>query len=151
MRDSIEREVLIAASPERVWEVITVPAHINQWLWDFAEVDLRVGGAMNLAGTYKGKPYSYEATIEDLDPPRVFAFRWAEGGWVDGGSTRVEISLTAEDGGTRLRLVESGFASLDISDERRSELFGDISGGWKSELGELVVYVESAQYRSTAA
>ena len=151
MRDSIEREVLIAASPERVWEVITVPAHINQWLWDFAEVDLRVGGAMNLAGTYKGKPYSYEATIEDVDPPHVFAFRWAEGGWVDGGSTRVEISLTAEDGGTRLRLVESGFASLDISDERRSELFGDISGGWKSELGELVVYVESAQYRSTAA
>jgi uncharacterized protein YndB with AHSA1/START domain len=29
MRDSIEREVLIAASPERVWEVITVPEHIN--------------------------------------------------------------------------------------------------------------------------
>ncbi len=151
MRDSIEREVLISASPELVWEVITVPEHINQWLWDFAEIDLRVGGAMTLAGTYKGKPYSYEATIEDLDPPNVFAFRWAEGGWVDGGSTRVEITLTAEDGGTRLRLVESGFASLDISDERRSELFGDISGGWKSELGELVVYVESAQYRSTAA
>jgi uncharacterized protein YndB with AHSA1/START domain len=151
MRDSIEREVLIAASPEQVWAVITVPEHINQWLWDFAEIDLRVGGAMTLAGTYKGKPYSYEATIEDLDPPNVFAFRWAEGGWVDGGSTRVEITLTAEDGGTRLRLVESGFASLDISDERRSELFGDISGGWKSELGELVVYVESAQYRSTAA
>ena len=58
---------------------------------------------------------------------------------------------SSEDGGTRLRLVESGFASLDISDERRSELFGDISGGWKSELGELVVYVESAQYGSTAA
>jgi uncharacterized protein YndB with AHSA1/START domain len=151
MKDSIERDVLIAASPERVWEVITVPEHINQWLWDFAEIDLRVGGAMALAGTYKGKPYSYEATIEDLDPPNVFAFRWAEGGWVDGGSTRVEITLTAEDGGTRLRLVESGFASLDISDERRNELFGDINGGWKSELGELVVYVESAQYGSTAA
>jgi uncharacterized protein YndB with AHSA1/START domain len=151
MRDSIEREVLIAASPERVWEVITVPEHINQWLWDFAEIDLREGGAMTLAGTYKAKPYSYEATIEDLDPPHVFAFRWAEGGWVDGGSTRVEISLTAADGGTRLRLVESGFASLDISDDLRSELFGDISGGWKSELCELVAYLDSAQYGSTAA
>ena len=151
MKDSIERDVLIGASPERVWEVITVPEHINQWLWDFAEIDLRVGGAMTLAGTHKGKPYSYEATIEDLDPPQVFAFRWAEGGWVDGGSTRVEITLTAEDGGTRLRLVESGFASLDISDELRNELFGDINGGWKSELGELVVYVERAQSGSTAA
>jgi len=151
MKDSIEREVLIAAAPERVWEAITVPEHINQWLWDFAEIELRVGGAMTLAGTYNGKPYSYEATIEDLDPPNVFAFRWAEGGWVDGGATRVEISLTAADGGTRLRLVESGFAGLDISDDLRSELFGDISGGWTSELGELVVYVESAQYGCTAA
>lgn len=37
MKDSIVREVSIAASRERVWEVITSPEHINQWLWDFAE------------------------------------------------------------------------------------------------------------------
>ena len=105
---------------------------------------------MSLAGTYQSKPFSYEATIEDFDPPHVFAFRWAEGGWVEGGSTRVEITLTAEDGGTRLRLVESGFASLDISDELRDSLFGDISGGWKNELGQLVAYVEGLQSRSAA-
>ena len=150
MKDSVEREVFIAAPVERVWEVVTTPEHINKWLWDFAEIDLRVGGAMSLAGTYQGKPFSYEATIEHLDPPRVFAFRWAEGGWVDGGSTRVEITLMAENEGTRLRLVESGFASLDISDELRDSLFGDISGGWKNELGHLVAYVEGLQSRSAA-
>ena len=150
MKDSVEREVLIAASPERVWEVITTPEHISQWLWDFAEIDLRVGGAMSLAGTYRGKPFSYEATIEHLDPPHVFAFRWAEDDWVEGGSTRVEITLAAEGEGTRLRLVESGFASLQISDERRNELFVDISGGWKNELGQLVAYVEGLQSRSAA-
>jgi uncharacterized protein YndB with AHSA1/START domain len=149
VKDSVEREVLIAASPERVWEVITTPEHISGWLWDFAEIDLRVGGAMSLAGTYQGKPFSYEATIEHLDPPHVFAFQWAEDDWVEGGSTRVEITLTAEDGGTRLRLVESGFAGLQISDERRNELFGDISHGWKNELGHLVAYVEGLQVRST--
>jgi hypothetical protein len=48
-----------------------------------------------------------------------------------------------------LRLVESGFAGLQISDERRNELFGDISHGWKNELGHLVAYVEGLQVRST--
>lgn len=151
MKDSVVREVFIAAPRERVWEVITTPEHINQWLWDFAEIDLRVGGAISLAGTYQGKPFSYEATIEHLDPPHVFAFRWAEGGWVEGGSTRVEIMLTVEGEGTRLRLVESGFASLEIGEERRDALFDDISGGWKNELGQLVAYVQRLQRGSTGS
>jgi uncharacterized protein YndB with AHSA1/START domain len=141
MKDSIEKEVLIAASPERVWEVITTPQHINRWLWDSADIDLRIGGKMAFVSTCEGEIANYEATIEQLDPPHVFAFRWAEGGWVPGGSTRIVITLSAEGAGTRLRLVESGFASLDISDELRAELFNDIKGGWGGELAELVDYV----------
>jgi uncharacterized protein YndB with AHSA1/START domain len=144
MKDSIEREVMIKASVDRVWEVITTAEHINNWLWDFAEIDLRVGGAMKLAGTYKDKPFGYGAVIEHLDPPNVFAFRWAENDWVEGGSTRIEITLSVEAGGTRLRLVESGFAGLKISAERRDKLFQDISGGWSNELRQLVEYVEDA-------
>ncbi len=145
MKDSIEREVMINASVDTVWAVITTPEHINNWLWDFADIDLRVGGAMKLAGTYKDKPFAYQAVIEHLDPPHVFAFRWAENDWVDGGSTRIEITLSAEADGTRLRLVESGFTGLQISDERRDELFQDISGGWSNELRQLVDYVEKAK------
>ena len=141
MKDSIEKEVLIAAVPERVWEVITTPGHINRWLWDSADIDLRVGGTMAFVSTCDGETAHYEATIEELDPPHVFAFRWAEGGWVPGGSTRIVITLTEEGTGTRLRLVESGFASLDITDELRAELFNDINGGWSGELDELVDYV----------
>ena len=151
MKDSIEREVLIEASCETVWKVITTPQHINQWLWDFAEIDLTVGGAMTLAGTYKDKPYSYEATIEHLDPPNAIAFRWAEGGWVDGGSTRIDITLVSEGSGTRLRLVESGFASLEISAERYEELFQDISFGWTNELNQLVDYMKHADLENTAS
>lgn len=142
MNDSIEKEVFIKAAPERVWEVITRPEHINQWLWDFSEIDLRPGGRMFFTSTCDGKTVDYEAQIEHLDPPHVFAFRWAEGGWVPGGSTRIEISLSAEGSGTRLRLVESGFASLEITEEVRQSLFKDINGGWSGELAELVEYVD---------
>jgi uncharacterized protein YndB with AHSA1/START domain len=43
-QDWIEREVLIEASRERVWAVLTDPTHIAVWFGDTAEMDLRPGG-----------------------------------------------------------------------------------------------------------
>ena len=53
-----------------------------------------------------------------VEPPTRFAYRWAPfkdpGGEepVEGNSTLVEFTLQPEGDGTRLRVVESGFASL---------------------------------------
>lgn len=141
MRDVIERDVFIAAAPERVWEVVTREEHIREWLWDVKAFELRVGGGMTFVGTYKGEAFEYDAVIEHLDPPHAFAFRWAENGWVEGGSTRVEMTLSAEGAGTRLRLQESGFASLEITKERRDWLLGAIGGGWAGKLDFLNDYI----------
>ena len=142
--NTIEREVLIEAPVERVWDLVTEAEHLGRWFADAgAEVDLRPGGAMALHwsehGTAKGR-------IEAVEPTRLFAFRWApfkDPGGVDptdGNSTRVEFTLSAEDDGTRLRVVESGFEMLDASDEqRRANLEGNTEG-WRLELGELQEY-----------
>ena len=44
--DRIEQDVYIAASVERVWEVITEPRHVGMWFGNGepAEVDMRPGG-----------------------------------------------------------------------------------------------------------
>ncbi len=39
--DSVEREILIEASPEVVWGVITEPEQIRRWFSDEAEVEAR--------------------------------------------------------------------------------------------------------------
>jgi uncharacterized protein YndB with AHSA1/START domain len=148
-QDRIEREVVIRAPVERVWAALTEPAHLAEWFGD--------GGA-ELEGLWPGARITFSwrkhgtsrAVIEEVDQPRVFSYRWALRPDVDprpGNSTLVEFMLApASDkaGGTatRLRVVESGFASLEWSEaERERDVEANI-GGWASELGELVAYLE---------
>ena len=126
--DQITRETTIDAPVERVWALLTEAEHLGRWFGDAgAEIDLRPGGALVLRwsgyGTVLGR-------IETIEPHRRFAYRWGldhqEPG--EGNSTLVDFTLTPTGDGTRLRVVESGFASL-----ARTE-------GWWQELGELATY-----------
>jgi len=141
--DSIERETTIEAPVERVWELLTQAEHVGRWFGDAgAEVD-REGGEMVMHWREHG---STRGRIEAVEPQRRFAYRWAPykdpGGAepVEGNSTLVEFTLTAEGGGTRLRVVESGFAALACSDEQRAANHASNTEGWALELGELADY-----------
>jgi hypothetical protein len=46
----------------------------------------------------------------------------------------VEFFLTQHGGGTLLRVVESGFASLAVSAEQRAAAIVDNIGGWEQQL-----------------
>jgi hypothetical protein len=49
----------------------------------------------------------------------------------------VEFLLTAEGAGTRVRVVESGFAGLDTSDDDRRRQIEDNTEGWATQLRNL--------------
>jgi uncharacterized protein YndB with AHSA1/START domain len=71
--------------------------------------------------------------VEEVEPPRRLVWSWVhEAGvrFADAPATRVEWMLSArDDGGTTLRLRESGF---------RTDLhFSQNTDGWGEELGEL--------------
>jgi uncharacterized protein YndB with AHSA1/START domain len=134
MTDTIEREVLIAAPIERVWDVITRPEHIGRWFGDAgAEQD---GDVIRMRWEKYGE---VELRIARSEPPRVFAWRWDAN--IKGiGDTLVEFTLAPEGDGTRVRVVESGFASLAATDTVREELRQGNVGGWKAELGDLEHY-----------
>ena len=145
--DSIEREVVIAAPVERVWELVTEAEHLGRWFGDAgAEVDLRPGGALELRWT----EHRARGRIEAVEPPRLFVFRWApfeEPGGVqptDDNSTRVEFTLSEDGDDTRLRVVESGFDALATSEERRRKNLEGNTEGWRQELGELQQYATKA-------
>src|SRR4029077_18947430 len=71
--DSIEREVLIDAPVEVVWSIVTEPEHIGGWFSESAEVDLRPGGDLTLTW---GELGTVSATVERVERPHVFSFRW---------------------------------------------------------------------------
>ena len=140
VQDMIEREVVYPASPERVWAALTEPDQIRRWFCnEGAEIDLRPGGAIRLSWSHG----TSRAIVETVDPPHQFAFRWAPGYNGEDPNRPIEeqpltlVAFTLEpvDGGTRLRLVESGFAALDES--RRIAALKDNSGGWDECLAGL--------------
>jgi len=92
MEPVVERELLLPATPEEVWESLSEPA----WLGDDAHIDLRPAGDVR-AGERTG-------FVEWADPPSGVAFWWSED---DGEATRVEIGLEPEDEGTRVTVTES--------------------------------------------
>jgi uncharacterized protein YndB with AHSA1/START domain len=140
----IERETTIAASPERVWAVLTEAEHVGRWFGDAgAEIDLRPGGAMAVRWAEYGVA---RMQIVDVEPPRRFSYRWApmREHWgeepAEGTATLVEFTLDAEGDGTRLRVVESGFEALDATDEQRSRSYGDNTEGWERQLDSVRDY-----------
>ena len=142
--DLIERETTIDAPVERIWSLITEPDHVGRWFGDAgAEIDLRPGGAMVLRWSEYGE---VRARVEAVEPPHRFAYRWAArhaqpGDELDAAnSTRVEFTLTPEGAGTRLRVVETGFAALAIDDDAKAKHHAGNVGGWQSEIGELADY-----------
>src|SRR5689334_5062798 len=134
-RDRIERDTFVTASPARVWAVITEPQHVGVWFGqgEPAEIDLRPGGIMRLD---HGQYGVFPTLIVAVDPPRYFAYRWASGfpGEVadEGNSTLVEFFVEPEADGTRLRVVETGFASVPIPPEREETAgYDSHNEGWR--------------------
>ena len=140
----IEKEILIEASLEVVWRVVTEPDQITQWFIDEAELDPRPGGRGRFS-SHSGQAFYFE--IEAFEPPRRFAYRWVQAEGValrPDNSMLVEFTLQPEAGSTRLRVVESGFDQVDWSDEQKTQYFEDHSNGWGHFLPRLRDYAPRA-------
>jgi uncharacterized protein YndB with AHSA1/START domain len=147
VHDRIERDTFIAAPVERVWRLITEAEHLGRWFGDAgAEIDLRPGGAMVI----RWADQSSRGRVVAVEPHTRFSYRWAPfkdpagDEPAEGNSTLVEFTLQPEGDGTRLRVVESGFASLDTADEQRAKNHEGNTEGWRLEIDELREYAEKA-------
>src|SRR6266849_5054006 len=119
--DRIERTVEIAHPPARVWAALTTAEGLGTWFGNAATIDLRPGGAAEMTWTSGDKA---SMRIERVEEPTVFGFTWEPAGT-----------------GTRLTVVESGFAQLP--EDSYHKAFDGNTDGWASELGELVEYLDA--------
>ena len=138
--DRIKRSINVAHPPAKVWQAITTAEGLGTWFGQKATVDLRVGGLAHL--TFEGG-HSADLRIERLEPPHVFGYTWGITGLPadDPRRTYVEFTLEPVAEGTRLTVVESGFAQLP--DDLHSGAYGGNVEGWRSELDELVEYLDA--------
>ncbi len=137
--DEIRRELMVDAPIERVWEALTSADELAQWFGDSAEIDLRPGGRARFG--WLEFDATTEAIVEVVERPSRFSFRWEalKDTPVEEVSTLVEFTLEPEGKGTRVILLESGFAALP--EEEYQHRFDENSSGWKAELADLERHV----------
>ncbi|MFH9723109.1 SRPBCC domain-containing protein [Streptomyces sp. NPDC017254] len=143
--DRIERETLIEAPLERVWTLVAQPGF---WVADEASVAgtvAREGESMRASNSVHG---DFPVRVEKVEPPTYVAYRWASAfpgqELSEDNTTLVEFTLTEEAGGTRLRVVESGFAALPGSEDLRAQAVKNNTGGWPEVLDAFRKRAEQA-------
>lgn len=141
---SIVATVEIAASPERVFKALMSPEVAKWWgaegLYRVThwKADLRVGGAWISSGKgADGKEFQVKGRILELDPPRKVVKTWNYDWESDSHETTLTYELAPIKGGTRLKVLHTGFGS-------RRNSCRDHASGWERVLGWLVDYSRSA-------
>ncbi|HLH58920.1 MAG TPA: SRPBCC domain-containing protein [Streptosporangiaceae bacterium] len=139
--DRIERTVELPHPPELVWAALTTAEGLAAWFGDEATIDPRPGGAGELRWT---GGHRSDLRVERVEAPRVFGFTWRLPEMPDDDPRRtyVEFTLEAAGAGTRLRVVETGFAQLP--DDLHRKIYDGHTEGWARELGELAGYLDGA-------
>jgi uncharacterized protein YndB with AHSA1/START domain len=139
--DRIERTVELAHPPAKVWAALTTAEGLGTWFGNRATIDLRPGGTGQL--TWDGG-HTAQIRIERVEEPAVFGFTWPIYGLPedDPRRTYVEFTLEPAGDGTRLTVVETGFAQLP--DDARRKAYDGNTEGWASELAELADYLDAA-------
>jgi uncharacterized protein YndB with AHSA1/START domain len=140
--DRIERTVEIAHPPAKVWAALTTAEGLGAWFGNEATIDLRPGGAARMRWNEEG--LTAEMRVERVEEPTVFGFTWGIYGLPadDPRRTYVEFTLEPAGAGTRLTVVESGFAQLPEDVYRKA--YDGNTEGWAKELGELAAYLDAA-------
>jgi uncharacterized protein YndB with AHSA1/START domain len=139
--DRIERSMELAHPPATVWAALTTPEGLSAWFGEKASIDLRPGGTARM--TFSGG-LTVDMRVERVEEPAVFGFTWPLPDLPEGDPRRTYVEFTLEPvgSGTRLRVVETGFAQLP--DSSRRETYDSHTEGWVRELGELAGYLDAA-------
>jgi uncharacterized protein YndB with AHSA1/START domain len=147
MAYDIDKQIDLKASVARVWKALTDHREFGQWFGVDLERPFEVG---RVARGRITRPPGYEhlileATCVAMEPERLFAYTWhpyAVDPAVDYSmepQTRVEFRLEAIEGGTRLRITESGFDKIPAG--RRALALRMNDGGWATQIENIERHV----------
>ena len=154
--DQIEKTILLQAPLDRVWDAIADSSKFGTWFGAKFDgpfeagrcirativpttMDAEVGASQQ---KYAGVPFAVQ--VETVDAPRCLAFRWNPSAEASpdldaGPTTLVTFELEATDGGTQLRITESGFDSIPLA--QRAAVFASNDKGWDEQCRCIVAFL----------
>jgi uncharacterized protein YndB with AHSA1/START domain len=145
MSKSIHHTLFYPQQPELVWEYLTTPALLAQWLMptDFEpilghEFTFRTGPLPKFE--FDGIVY---CRVLEILPPKKLVYSW-KGGPGDGKITMdsvVTFTLIEKDNGTELTLEHSGFKILTNLD-----IFNGMNAGWLQNIKKIATLLNAAAH-----
>ncbi|WEK47934.1 MAG: SRPBCC domain-containing protein [Candidatus Andeanibacterium colombiense] len=125
-------------SAETLWKALTDGALMARWIMEptgFAPIPgTRFTFQTTPGGAWDG---TIHCEVREAIPNRLLSYSWTSGhpsiedGYGSPLDTQVTFTLTPSDGGTRLRMVHSGFQP------RNHSAYEGMSKGWPTVLGRL--------------
>jgi len=136
--NSLERETHIEAPLETVWKLIAEPAF---WVADQELVAGKTAAPDEVLVVDNPIVGKVAVRTESVTPPTQISYRWNSAfpgqDIRPDNSTLVEFTLEAEESQTRIRVVETGFAELEGSDELRNNAVNFNTEGWAITFAAL--------------
>jgi uncharacterized protein YndB with AHSA1/START domain len=144
--DRIAKTILLRAPLKRVWRALSDSSEFGNWFGMRFKAPFAPGATMtavivpttvNQEVAKMQKPYegiSFEIKIEQMQPERLFSFRWHPGAVEPGmdyasePTTLVVFTLEKAPDGVQLTVSESGFDQIPLA--RRAKAFSANEGGW---------------------
>jgi len=169
--DRIEKQVKLEAPVARVWDAIANAEQFGRWfgvtldgpfvegravrgVWRAGELPVNeirgIEAQLGLEPSPVKMPDAKAVfcTVERIDRPRLFSFRWIPYGIdatidpVGEPTTLVEFRLVEQGSATLLTIVESGFDQVPAHRRRRAFLMND--GGWTAQAENLRKHVQAS-------
>jgi uncharacterized protein YndB with AHSA1/START domain len=156
--DRIEKRILLKAPLARVWSAISDSKQFGTWFG--VELDGPFVAGQRITGRIvptkvdadvaaQQKPFegrAFDFVVDRIEPERLFSFRWHPAAIEEGvdyskeETTLVTFELETAEGGTLLRVTESGFDKIPLA--RRAKAFTMNEGGWEAQTRLVRKYVE---------
>jgi uncharacterized protein YndB with AHSA1/START domain len=158
--DRIEKKILLRAPLKRVWQALTDSTEFGSWFGMKLDGPFAPGAHMRgvIVGTtvnaevakaqkkHEGTPF--ELTIEQMEPERLFSFRWHPNAVEPGldcsaePTTLIVFTLEVLPNGILLTVAESGFDAIPLA--RRAKAFKANEQGWGIVVKLLEEYLAHA-------
>lgn len=144
--DCIRKEIHLRAPRARVWKALADPEEFGTWFGMKLEGGFTPGQPVFGRITHPDYQHIHlEMRIERMDAEHLFSYRWhpypmdRKRDYSTEPMTLVEFHLEVAEGGTLLKVMESGFDQLPP--DRRDEAFRMNDGGWTSQMARIERHV----------
>ncbi len=131
-----EKSITINAPADTVWEALTDPARVKQYMFGTEmETDWKVGSPIAWRGEWKGETYEDKGEVLAVEPHRLLRMTY----WSPMGGTEdepenyhtVTYELTERDGTTVLTVEQDNNASQEEADSMAENNWGPVLEGIK--------------------